>query len=135
MAGGNDLMDILLIINNYFHDLFTAMLAAAGFFMVISRRVYGLHPRPENTNFYLGLYQGYVKLARFSLAGILLAGIPRVLFFKTYEFIPAVSKGLVAALAFKHLLLFGAVGLGLYWWHRLAGEAAQLTREGGNKLG
>jgi len=128
-------MDIVLIINNYFHDLFTALLAAAGFLMVISKRIYSSHSRPETTRFYLALYRGYAGFARLSLAGILLAGVPRMLFFKTYEFIPAVSKGLVAALFIKHLMLFAAVVLGLFWWRRLSTEAAHLTQTGGDNHG
>jgi hypothetical protein len=119
-------MDVVLIINNYGHDLFTALLAAAGFFMYLSRRVYSSFKLPANTEFYLALYQGYANLAKIALTAILLAGIPRMLYFKTYEFIPAVSKGLVTALVVKHILLFSAVILGLYWWRRLALEAAQL---------
>jgi len=51
-----------------------------------------------------------------SFAWIILGGIPRTIFFPTYEFIPALGKGIVPALVIKHIVMFSGVGLGIAAW-------------------
>ena len=66
--------------------------------------------------------RAYRTLTRFAwgaLAWIIIGGIPRTIFFNQYEFIPAETKGIVADLIIKHVLLVSAVIAGSIMWVRI----------------
>lgn len=107
--------DILIIMNNYFHDLASAVLLGSAVIMY----ALGRQARREGPQAYATLAGFYATLTKFAwgaVAWIVIGGIPRVIFFQTHEFIPAVEKGLLAALAVKHVLFFSAVVAGLILW-------------------
>lgn len=107
--------DILIVINNYFHDLATAVLLGCSVIM------YALGRQAEKEGqaasaVLLGFYETLTKFAWGALIWIVLGGIPRVIFFRTHEFIPAIEKGLYTALGIKHAVMFSAVVIGLLLW-------------------
>lgn len=124
-------MDILIILSNYLHDLSTGLLFAASLLMVRSRK---LLLESGRTEAFLLLYREYRWILGWSLGAILILGIPRMIFFETHEFIPAVTKGLVVALVIKHILLAGAVGLGILWWYQMDKSIKRLPRAAKHKL-
>lgn len=108
-----------IVLNNYLHDLATGMLFASGFLLFYSRKIF---PEGSGNSEALAFY--HARLQRFlrrltvgSLLVVLAAGVPRTIFFRRAELIPAEVKGLGPVLVVKHVLLAGAVSAGLIlWW-------------------
>jgi hypothetical protein len=136
-------LGVLIMMNNYFHDVATALLLASGVAIWVMFRKYEDHNTPEVKEYFLRIYRGITHLAQFSLAWIILGGIPRTIFYKDFEWanavgknqvpaIPrtifykdfewanAVGKNQVPALIVKHILAFIIVGTGAYVWLKLS---------------
>ena len=111
---------IFIMMNNYFHDVATALLAASGFvlwFMV--KRYDNSAKTKETTDYFLRIYKSTTKFAKFSLMWIIIGGIPRTIFYKDFEWANAAGKSQIPALIVKHILAFIFVGLGAYLWIKI----------------
>ncbi len=110
---------LFVIVNNYLHDVATAvLLSSAVILMVLERRAVRSH---EGAVAVLReAYPALTRLAWGALIWIVVGGIPRVIFFSRYEWDPAVTGGIVPALAVKHALMFAAVVAGAVMWRRVA---------------
>lgn len=113
-------LGILIMLNNYFHDVATALLAASGVTMWIVVKRYEKHRNPATLSYFIDLYRGITGLARFALYWILIGGVPRTIFYKDFEWANAAGKGQVPALIVKHILAFTFVGTGAYLWIKLS---------------
>lgn len=114
-------LGLLIMMNNYLHDVATAMLACSGVVMWIIVRHFRFSTQDAgSTKYFLKIYQSVTKLARFSLSWILIGGIPRIIFYKDFEWANAVGKGQVPALIVKHILAFIFVGAGAYMWLKIS---------------
>jgi len=117
---------ILIIMNNYLHDLATGLLLSSAVILwVLGRRAQGGGSGERRA-----LAQAYPALrtfARGALVWIILGGIPRTIFFTRYEWDPAVVKGIVPALVVKHVFMVGAVIVGAVMWRRMATVAKMET--------
>ena len=70
---------IALMMNNYLHDVATALLAASAVALWVMLRRYEAGQRgADAARYFLEIQGAMVKLARFSLAWIVLGGIPRL---------------------------------------------------------
>lgn len=111
------MLSIAIIINNYFHDVATAVLLASAVIMwVLERRA-----ASDGGAALAGLASAYPLLTRFAwgaVAWIVVGGIPRTIFFSRYEWDPAVVHGIVPALIVKHTLMVVAIVLGALLWRR-----------------
>jgi hypothetical protein len=109
---------VLIVINNYLHDVATAiLLSSAVILYVLDRQTKGGGGGERRA-----LARAYRTLTRFAwgaLAWIIVGGIPRTIFFPTYEFIPATVKGIVLDLIIKHVLLVSGVIAGGIMWIRI----------------
>ncbi|MDI6901139.1 MAG: hypothetical protein QMC79_05545 [Anaerosomatales bacterium] len=109
---------IAIIINNYLHDVATAVLIAS------AALVWALDRAVERDGAGAGLldaaYPRLVRVAWAALIWIVVGGVPRTIFFTRYEWDPAVVKGIVPALAVKHVLMVVAVVVGAVMWSRVA---------------
>lgn len=113
-------LGLAIMMNNYFHDVATALLVGSAFALWALVRVYDEGSAgPETRAYLLRIYGLMTKLARFSLAWIVLGGVPRLIFFMDFEWVNAVGKLQVPALALKHILIFIAVGSGARLWWQL----------------
>jgi hypothetical protein len=112
-------LGIAIMMNNYFHDVATALLAASGVAMWIMARAWERGGTPSAGPYFAAIYRGMTRLARFSLAWILVGGVPRVYFYESFEWANAAGRGQVAALGVKHVLMFLLVGGGGYFWLRI----------------
>jgi len=121
---------IALMMNNYFHDVATALLGASAFALVVLLRRYEAGPRgPDAARYFLEIAERMAKLARFSLAWIVLGGIPRTIWYGEFEWANAAGRGQVAALVVKHVLAFGFVAAGVAFWIRLRRRVALVRAE------
>jgi hypothetical protein len=110
---------ILIILNNYFHDVATATLLSSAVILYVLGRQAERGGIGERQAF----ERAYKTLTRFAwgaLAWIILGGIPRTIFFRTFEFIPAQQKGIVLDLIIKHVVLVSTVIAGAVMWLRMA---------------
>ncbi len=101
---------ILLMLNNYFHDLATAL------FAVSALAAWSLHralPADEALGRLRPVITGLVRLGHGALAWILLAGVVRVIYYRDYEWSEAAGRAQVPALVAKHVVLVGATAFGL----------------------
>lgn len=123
------MQSILVIMNNYFHDVATATLLASAVILY----VLGRNARKGGEAELAAFRRAYATLTKFAwgaLIWILLGGVPRVIFFTRYEWDPAVIKGIVPALIVKHTLMFLAVIIGAVMWVRMSRELRGAEREG-----
>lgn len=107
-------MSLLIVFNNYFHDLATGVFVGCAVTMWALAR--SLREHPERREALDPVYAALTKALWIALAWILVGGVPRTIFFPTYEFIPALDKGIVPALIVKHVFMFTAAGAGVAAW-------------------
>ena len=67
-----------------------------------------------------------VKLFKFALWWVILGGVPRTIFYTSFEWANAADKLQVPALAVKHVMMFTAVVWGFYAWRRMQEKVAVL---------
>ena len=119
----------LIIMNNYFHDVATAtLLSSAVILWVLGRQA-----RKGGPELRRALARAMPTLTKFAIGAliwIILGGIPRVIFFNTFEFIPAKDNGIIIDLAIKHIFLFAAVVVGAVMWARI-GKLTQVDDPAG----
>ncbi len=119
---------ILIIMNNYLHDVATAVLLSSAVILYILGRAAEKGGPDER----LALVRAYPALTKFAwgaIAWIVVGGIPRIIFFTRYEWDPAVIKGIVPALIVKHTLIAIAIVVGAFMWRRMAKAAGRVTAE------
>lgn len=123
------LLGVFIMMNNYFHDVATALLAASGVVVwVIVKRYDSAAKTQETTEYFLRIYKSSTKLAKISLAWILIGGIPRTIFYKEFEWANAVGKSQVPALIVKHILVFIFLGIGVYIWIKINRRVKELKK-------
>jgi hypothetical protein len=109
---------ILIILNNYLHDVATATLLSSAVILYVLGRQAQRGGADERRAF-ARAYRTLTRFAWGALAWIIIGGIPRTIFFSQFEFIPADTKGIVADLIVKHVLLVSAVIAGGITWIRM----------------
>ena len=110
----NEYLPVIIMMNNYFHDVATALLAASAFVLLGINKLTGSDNRSHKKIFHY-----LTRVALVSLVWIIVGGVPRVMFFKKYEWWDAASKGIIPALIVKHIVMFFLVGYGLFLWVRI----------------
>ena len=109
------ILDILIIMNNYFHDVATATLLGAAVIM------WALERQAADPAGLAALARAYPTLTRFAngaLVWIIVGGIPRVITFNTHD-LGAVRGDLIPAIAVKHVAEVAAVVVGVALWRRV----------------
>ena len=112
-------LGIVIMMNNYFHDVATALLLASGITMWVVMQKFGGSTDHAAMEYFLRLYRSITKLAVFSLVWIILGGIPRTIFYVDFEWANAAGKNQIPALIVKHILFFIIVGAGAYVWIKM----------------
>jgi hypothetical protein len=132
-VSGINWTSILIILNNYFHDLATGLLLSSVVILwVLGRRAEDGGPAERKA-----LAEAYPTLARFATGAfiwIILGGIPRTIFFYQFELIPAGVKGIEAALIVKHVFMVSVVIFGAIAWRRMGRLAKAEIADSGNQL-
>jgi hypothetical protein len=118
MAGIN-WVAIIIIINNYFHDLATGLLLSSAVILwVLGRRAE--EGGVEGRRALARAYPTLIRFAQGAFVWIILGGIPRTIFFNEYELIPASVKGIIPALIVKHVFMVSVIIFGAIVWRRMA---------------
>lgn len=119
-------LGVAIMMNNYFHDVATAMLIATSFTLHAIVRIQAVMNSPTATLFFLKTYRRMVKLFRFALWWVLIGGVPRTIFYTSFEWANAADKMQVPALMVKHVMIVTLVVWGIIAWRRLKLKVAVL---------
>ena len=112
-------LGVAIMMNNYFHDVATALLIASAFALHAIVRIQKSTDTLEATVFFLKTYDVMVKLFRFALWWVILGGVPRTIFYTSFEWANAADKLQIPALMVKHVMIVTAVVWGIIAWRRL----------------
>ncbi len=122
-------MDMLIVLNNYLHDVATAvLLSSAVIFYVLARQARDAGDGEKRS--FARAYRSLTRFATGALVWIILGGIPRTIFFTKYEFIPAELNGIVPDLIMKHVILVAMVVAGVIMWVRMGRIAREYSAAG-----
>jgi hypothetical protein len=119
-------LGVAIMMNNYFHDMATGLLVGSGFALHAIMRIQASMNTPEATLFFLKTNRHMVKLFRFALWWVVLGGVPRTIFYTSFEWANAADKLQIPALAVKHVMMFTAVVWGIIAWRRMQKKVEQL---------
>lgn len=124
---------VALMMNNYFHDVATALLAASAFALWALAKLQDERPDEAKPEFFLAAYRRMAAFAKFSLVWIILGGVPRTIYYMDFEWANAAGRGQIPALIVKHVLMFLLVALGAWGWHGLRKRKRALEARAGVK--
>jgi len=110
---------VAIIINNYLHDVATAVLIASAVLVWALDGAAARDAGGRSGELLRAAYPRLVLVARVALVWIILGGIPRTIFFSRFEWDPAVVRGIVPALIIKHVLMAAGVAIGGVMWLRI----------------
>jgi hypothetical protein len=114
------LVDVLIMIVNYSHDIATAFLAVSVLAMWdLSRRC----PAPGDEDlerYYIHVYKRITKMALYALCWILLTSLPRTMYYADYEAFNAAGDLQVLVIGVMHGVMLVLLASGFYYWWRLA---------------
>ncbi len=117
-------LGVVLMMNNYFHDVATALLFASGVTMWFMLRAFEANEGAAATRAFLAMQRSMKRLALFSLAWIVLGGFPRAIYYQEFEWTNAAGRLQIPALVVKHVVMFALVAGGATLWLRLRKRAA-----------
>jgi len=109
--GYDGMLNIIIMILNYFHDLAVGILAASVFVIYLLGKYLDKHP--DGDAVLSQILHRFSRLSYGALAYIFIGGAVRAWFFMDFEWNPAVGKGQVAALIVKHILLVALTVFGI----------------------
>jgi len=119
-------LGVAIMMNNYFHDMATGLLVGSGFALHAIIRIQESMNTPMATLFFLKTNRHMVKLFKFALWWVILGGVPRTIFYTSFEWANAADKLQIPALAVKHVMMFVAVIWGVFAWRRMQKKVALL---------
>jgi hypothetical protein len=117
---------VALMMNNYFHDVATALLLASGIAIWVIYNKLGNSDKPDVREYFLKLYDSMTSLAKFALAWIILGGIPRTYFYTEFEWSHYAGKSQIPALIIKHVLAFIFVSAGAHLWIKIRSKVREI---------
>lgn len=114
------LAKVLIIMNNYFHDVATAMLFSSAIVMWLLGRK-AAADGPAAARWFAGSYRTLTRIAQFAIVWIVIGGIPRTVWFEQVEWNMAdpSNKYLFTALMVKHAVMWIFVVAGVVLWARM----------------
>lgn len=119
-------LGVAVMMNNYLHDMATGLMVGSGFALHAILGIQRAMDNPQATLFFLKTNRKMVKLFRFALWWVVLGGVPRTIFYVSFEWANAAEKLQIPALAVKHVMMFTAVVWGTIAWRRMQQRVAEL---------
>lgn len=131
MESVGPLAGAIISMNNYFHDVATGLVIASVLTAWFLMERAPENPSRQRAAFILDAYGVLGAIAKYSLCWVLLAGVPRTIYFKRLEWAAVAGELQVPAIIIKHIVVLAFVIAGIYYWRRFR-RKARLMRE---KLG
>ena len=119
-------LGVLIMMNNYFHDVATGLLVASGVSLYFIMRHFNGTGSRQRAEYFLSTYQVMTRIARFSFWWIIIAGVPRTYFYKSFEWANSVDTLQVPAIIIKHVMVLAMVGYGIHFWHKINRKAKEV---------
>ena len=119
-------LGIALMMNNYLHDVATALLIGSATAILVMEKVVHRVDEPAGSLFFLTAYGRLTRLFHCALIWIVIGGIPRTIYYTRFEWANAAGKGQIPALVVKHVMMAVLVAIGLVCWRRLRRLTAEL---------
>jgi len=114
------MLEVLIIINNYFHDVATAFLASSALLMLAVAKLLPKNANTQAVEYFIAVYRKFTVIAKIALLWILIGGIPRMIYYKRIEWTIALDNRIIPALMVKHGIMFALVIIGFIGWRRLS---------------
>ena len=108
-----------LLMNNYFHDVATAMLLACTVVLWILLKHLGEERDGVLIRYAAALYRGVTGIFRFSVLWIIASGILRVATFRSFEWFNTTQKHFEAGLLVKYGIAIAMMTVGALLWRRV----------------
>ncbi len=114
------LIDVLIMVVNYSHDIATAFLAVSVLAMGELFRRCPEAGDAELERYFIRLYKRITGMAKFALCWILLTSLPRTMYYADYEAFHAAGELQVLVIGVMHAVMIVLLISGFYYWMRLA---------------
>ncbi len=111
---------VFLLLLNYSHDIATAFLTVSGVLIVLLYKKRQSLSEGGSIEAFSLIYRRIKLIAEVSLLWILIAGVPRTLFYKKLEWSYMAGNAQVVAIGIKHVVMFALVGVLSYYWIKLS---------------
>ncbi len=115
----------IVILSNYSHDIATAFLFISAVGLYLLSKVMRQAKTGQDRETLVFLFRKLTLLSKYSLGWVLLAGVPRVIFYKQLEWSLMAGQMQVVAIIIKHIFMFILVGTGIVHWRRLSKKMHQ----------
>ena len=123
------MIGILVMMNNYFHDLAAGIVFVCGMTMfVLARKVEEIGSR-ESKEIFLGTYPTLVHIIGGAIIFMLFAGVIRTFTYKEFEWANAVGNDQVPAIIVKHIFLGGIFFYGVVLWVKSHKKVKEMRKE------
>lgn len=123
------MIGILVMMNNYFHDLAAGIVFVCGVFMFTSVKKAEDSGSREVKEFFLSTYPVLVHILGGSIIFMLFAGTIRTFTYKDFEWANAVGIGQVYAILVKHIILGGIFFYGIALWIKSHKKVKEMRKE------
>lgn len=123
------MISILVMMNNYFHDLAAGIVFVCGVAMFVAVKKAQEMGSREVKEFFLGVYPTLVHIIGGSIIFMLFAGVIRTFTYKDFEWANAVGVGQVYAIMVKHVVLGGIFFYGIVLWIKAHRKVKEIRKE------
>jgi hypothetical protein len=121
-------LGVVIMMNNYFHDVATGLLVASWVALYFIMKSYDDGGSRQSAEYLLRLYQTMTRVARFSFWWIIIAGFPRTYFYRDFEWAASVDNLQVPAIIVKHVVVFILVVTGVYMWRQFSRKVRKVRQ-------
>ena len=109
-------MGVFVMMNNYFHDVATALLLMGSLLMLFLFREVEKHNNLKVKQLFVDIYPKMSHIISGAIVFIVMAGIVRTFTYKEFEWANAVGNEQVPAIIVKHILVVVFLVVGLRGW-------------------
>ena len=122
-------MGIFVMMNNYFHDVATAMLVVASLLMFFLFKEVEKQKNNETKQLFVNVYGKLSHIIGGTIIFIIMAGIVRTFTYKEFEWANAVGNEQVPAIIVKHILVVFFLVFGLRGWIKVHRRVRKMREE------
>ena len=121
-------LGVVIMMNNYFHDVATGLMVASGVALYFIMKSYDDNADLMTARYFMRVYKTMTRVAKFSFWWIIIAGFPRTYYYKSFEWANDVAGLQVPAIIIKHVVVVVALGTAIFIWHKYHGRV-RLVRQ------
>ena len=107
---------VFILMSNYFHDVATAMLLAAGAAMWIIMKTYERMNSPVLKPLLLSLSRSMIRIVWVSIAFIVIGLVLRLMTLRQFEWANAVNNDIIPGLVAKYIIATIMLAAGMFLW-------------------